>query len=167
MPRVDFEALPDEARLWVFGAGRRLEPGEARTLLDRVDTFLDGWAAHGAPLTSAREWREDTFLLVAVDERTAPPSGCSIDVLVRELKDLEARLGVSLVDHHSIWYRERGEIRRSARPAFRALAEAGAVGPATVVFDNSVTRMGQLRSGQWERPARDAWHGAAFFRASA
>ena len=105
--------------------------------------------------------------MVAVDERTAPPSGCSIDALVRELKDLEGRLGVPLVDHHAIWYREGKEVRRVERPAFRALAEAGEVSPATVVFDNTVTRLGQLRSGQWERPAEDAWHGRAFFRATA
>ena len=48
------------------------------------------------------------------------------------------------------------------RGAFRAMALAGEVGPDTTVFDNTVTRVRQLRAGEWERPLRDSWHGRAF-----
>jgi len=33
----------------------------------------------------------------------------------------------------------------------------------TIVFDNTVTSVGDVRSGRWERPAAGAWHGRAFF----
>jgi hypothetical protein len=32
----------------------------------------------------------------------------------------------------------------------------------TVVFDNTVATVGDLRAGKWERPFRDAWHAKAF-----
>jgi hypothetical protein len=163
MPKVNFETLPDEARVWVFAADRPLEGAEADRLLETVDRFLHGWKAHGAPLTCAREWRYQRFLFVAVDERTAPPSGCSIDALVRSLKGLEAELGLALLDNDPVWFRHGGELRRADRAAFRTLARTGEVGPDTVVFDNTLTRMGQLRGGGWERAAREAWHGRAFF----
>jgi hypothetical protein len=163
MPKVNFETLPDEARVWVFAADRPLDGPEAGRLLDTVDAFLDGWKAHGAPLTCARDWRYERFLIVGVDERTAPPSGCSIDALVRSLKGLESELGLTLLDNSPVWFRHQGELRRADRAAFRALARAGEVGPDTVIFDNTLTRLEQLRRGGWERPARDSWHGRAFF----
>src|SRR5690606_4730456 len=92
MPRIPFAALPDDARLWVFGTGRELSEGERAELLDAVDRFLDQWRAHGAALTCAREWVDDRFLLVGVDPASEPPSGCSIDAMVNLLKELEGRL---------------------------------------------------------------------------
>ena len=166
MPKIDFSDLPDEARVWVFAADRPLAAHQARRLLDSVDAFLHGWEAHGAPLTCGRDWRYDRFLIVTVDERTAPPSGCSIDALVRSLKALEGELGLLLLDNTHVWYRSGEELRRVDRPTFRALASAGEVGPETIVFDNTLTRLGQLRGGGWERPARESWHRRAFFPAS-
>jgi hypothetical protein len=163
MPKVNFDLLPDEARVWVFAADRPVSGPDAERLLGTVDAFLDAWKAHGSPLTCARDWRHERFLIVAVDERTAPPSGCSIDALVRSLKGLESELGLSLLDNSPVWFRQEGELRRADRAAFRALARAGEVGPDTVVFDNTLTRMAQLRGGAWERAAKESWHGRAFF----
>lgn len=163
MPRVAFDHLPDDARLWVFTAARALAPAERDELLENVDAFLDGWAAHGAPLTCARELRYDRFLLVAVDEHAAGASGCSIDALTQRLRDLEQRLGVSLLENAPVLYKEGETIHRVSRPDFAALAERGAVTPETVVFDNSVVTVGAVRHGQWETPARTSWHGRAYF----
>ena len=164
MPRTEFDRLPPDARLWIFGADRSLDARERAELLGLVDRFLDGWRAHGAPLTAARDLREDRFLMVAVDEASVPPSGCSIDALVRRLGDLETRLGVGLVGHGSVFWRDpAGAVRRAGRAEFRELAREGAVGPETPVFDNTLTRLAELRAGRWQRPARDAWHGRAFF----
>jgi hypothetical protein len=163
MPRVDFDALPGHARLWVFAAERDLAPDDRRQLLDTVDAFLDGWQAHGHPLTSARDLRYDRFLLVAVDEQAAGVSGCSIDALVREMRRLEGRLGARLVDHGPVVYRDAGRIARAARDEFAELARTGRVTRDTLVFDNTVSRVDDLRSGRWEVPASAAWHGRAFF----
>lgn len=161
------DILPDEARLWVFGASRPLENHEEERLLATVDRFLAQWHAHGHPLSAAREWRYGRFLLVGVDERVAAPSGCSIDALTRELKDLERALGLTLVDGGAVWYREGaadGPVRCTDRPGFGALVQEGMVGPDTVVFDGSLTRVEELRQGKWERSARDGWHAQVFFR---
>lgn len=129
-----------------------------------MDDFLDGWAAHGAPLRSGRTLVERRFLLVGVDEDASQPSGCSIDALVNRLEELGAALGVQLLDHAPIWYRDGAELHLATRAEFRALAAAGAVGPDTPVVDTTLTRIAQLRSEGLERPARSAWHGRAFFR---
>jgi hypothetical protein len=166
MPLTDFSRLPADARLWIFGAERALDTSERDALLGEVDRFLDQWKAHGAPLRAARDWREDRFLLVAVDEASIPASGCSIDAMVNVLKDLEGKLGVGLVGHGDVYWRApSGEVRRATRADFRRLAEAGEVDADTRVFDTTLTRVGKLSDGGWERPAREAWHRQAFFRA--
>ena len=165
MARTDFANLPADARLWIFGAARDLDARERGELLELVDRFLDGWKAHGAPLTAARDLREERFLMVAVDEASVPPSGCSIDAMVNELKALGDRLGVGLVGSGDVFYRTpSGIVGRATRAEFKRLADAGEVGPDTVVFDTTLTRVGKLGDGSWELPVRDSWHQRAFFK---
>lgn len=166
MPVVPFETLPDKSRLWVFGVERSLVDAEQESFLSAVDLFLETWAAHGVPLTCGRDWRWGRFLLVAVDDASVPPSGCSIDAMVGVLKDQERRLGTRVLDNTPVWFVEDGEVRRISRSDFSRLAEEGAVGPDTVVFDNTVTSLKDARSGRWEGPAGASWHQRVFFEHS-
>jgi hypothetical protein len=163
MPRVPFDRLPPHARLWIFAAGRPLSEGEHRRILSEADAFIDQWMAHGVPLTAARDLRHDRFVLVGVDEQAAGVSGCSIDALVRRMQQLETELGVELLDHGPVVYRDGETIARVSRERFAELATAGAVGLDTRVFDNTLTRVGDLQTGRWEVRAAEAWHGRAFF----
>ena len=162
MPLVSFDALPPDARLWIFAADRRLADDERDRLLNSVDAFLDQWKAHGRPLTVAREFRYERFLLVGVDEASAGATGCSIDAMVRTLGELERALSVQLLDHGPVLFRRGDAIERLPRPDFAALARKGEVSPDTVVFDNTLTRVAELREGRWETPARASWHAKAF-----
>ena len=167
MPRIAFDELPDHGRLWVFPASRDLTEPEARACLDAVDDFLDSWSAHGAPLRSGRELVDRRFLLVGVDEDAEAPSGCSIDKLVNRLKALGGELGVHLVDHAPIWFRDGDDVRTVPRTEFRALAASGELSSDVPVFDTTLTRIAAVRAGGLERPASASWHGKAFFRAAA
>lgn len=164
MPQVSFDELPAHGRLWVFPASRTLTDDEAGQLLGAVDGFLAGWAAHGVPLRSARELRDERFLLVGVDVDAEAPSGCSIDALVNQLRGFGAEVGVAFIDHSPVWYRHSGEIRSVSRGEFRGLVAEGVATPSDPVFDTSLTRVEQARDGSLERPAAETWHGRAFFK---
>jgi hypothetical protein len=97
MPVVSFDSLPANARVWVFASDRPLRGEDSRALLAEVDRFLDEWKAHGSPLRSAREWRNDRFLAIGIDPTVEQASGCSIDGLFRGLQALESSLGTRLV----------------------------------------------------------------------
>lgn len=163
MPRIAFDELPEDARVWIFSAARKLTEPERTRLLSEVDAFLDQWGAHATPLTAGRDLVYGRFLFVAVDQRAAGPSGCSIDALVRRMKALQQEIGVELVDHAPVLFRQGEEIARVPREAFAELAAAGEVGPETTVFDNTLTSLGDVRAGRWEVPAADSWHARAFF----
>ena len=94
MPRIPFDRLPTDARVWILSASRILSDEEQGRLLADVDDFIDQWGAHSTPLTAARDLRYGRFLFVAVDQSVAGPSGCSIDALVQRIKVLQQAIGV-------------------------------------------------------------------------
>lgn len=158
MPTVPFESLPDLARVWVFASSRPLAAAEEKELLEEVDGFLADWRAHGEPLTSARDWREHRFLSIAVDQRDAHASGCSIDGLYRVLKAAEQRLGARLLGGGTIHFRTpSGEIEALSREEFEDAAERGEITRDTAVFDLTVGSVGEWLS-EFEKPAGRSWH---------
>lgn len=158
MPFVPFENLPDCSRIWVFGSDRPLEAGETQGLLAEADRFLEGWTAHGSPLTASREWTDTHFLTIAVDQSTAGASGCSIDGLFRTLSALGPRIGANLVGSGRVFYRDAtGAVQSVSRDRFTERALAGEITPATRVFDTTLPTLGDWRE-RFERSAADSWH---------
>lgn len=156
---VPLTSLPDSARVWIYGTDRPLTPEEREALMVDLRAFVDIWTAHGAALRAGVEWVEDRFAVVAVDEASAPASGCSIDAMARRLGALEERLGCSLLDSTRVFYRnESGAIESCARTEFRARATTGAIGEATPVFDPTIDTLAALRAGELERPVARSWH---------
>ena len=158
MPQVEFNAMPDAARVWVFGAAAPIVGAARSALLNAVDAYLARWAAHGAPLRCAREWRDDRFLAIAVDEAATGASGCSIDGMFRVLADAEPIVGTSLVGGGTMFWRDASsDIQSAARGAFADAALAGGVTEDSMVFDTTVSTAGAWRT-RFELPARESWH---------
>lgn len=158
MPIVEFATLPDSARVWVYGADRGLGTDGEEKLLSAVDSFLSQWTAHGAPLQSARDFRDGRFLTIAVDQGQENASGCSIDGLFRNLKSLETTLGAKLVPSGLVYFRGKdGNARAVTREEFTSLAGSGEIDGETEVFDLSVTTVGEWR-GRFKSRAADSWH---------
>ena len=159
MPIMPFETLPDDARVWVFGTDRPLDDNAAARLLAEVDRFLTHWHAHGHPLSCARSWRDDRFLTIAVDQRPAGASGCSIAGLYRARRALEGALDARLLGGGEIFYRDaNGEVAVASRAEFAELGARGAVTSDTHVFDLAIETLGEWRE-RFEAPAHAGWHG--------
>ena len=158
MPVTTFQALPDDARVWVFAAAAPIDDVDSAKLLAAVDMYLRQWKAHGHPLTSAREWRDERFLVIGVDQRTEGASGCSIDGLFRMLQDLEKALGASMVGGGLVFFRGPGDLVCSlSRDDFEFLAKKGGADRSTVVFDTTVTTAADYRA-RFETTAANTWH---------
>lgn len=152
-------ALPGDARVWCFGASEVPEADDADRLRVALERFIEGWTAHRADLRAACGWLHDRFLVVSVDESKTGASGCSIYALIAEIRRLESETEVQLLDAAPIWFRETdGTIRRVSRDQFRDLAESGDIGPDTTVFDLTVGRLDEVRTGAWEVAAGRSWH---------
>jgi hypothetical protein len=158
MPINDFDMLPDSARVWVYGSEPALNDEQTKEMLGEVDRFLHGWKAHGVPLHSGRNWADDRFLTIGVDQEREGASGCSIDGLFRTLKGLESSIGGQLVTSGLVYFRARdGEIRAVPRDEFTRLGEEGEIDAHTEVFDLSVTSLAEWKS-RFRSRAADSWH---------
>ena len=162
MSMIPFDELPDRARLWVFSADRILTTEEQRLLAESVESGLAEWAAHGSPVRWAHQIRHDQFLMVGVDETHVELTGCSIDSAVRQIRTLEERLKMSFLDNARIFFRDGDTVRFVLRPEFQNLARDGRVDHDTIVYNNVIETVGELRGGLWEVPARKSWHADAF-----
>jgi hypothetical protein len=146
--------LDDQARIWLFGISPSLDENKSKAVLATVDQFLDQWAAHGTPVTSARELLFDSFLAIGVDENSET-SGCSIDRMFGLLHQFERDLGVSILDANRVFVRHAdGRIEALSRADFRDRGDLH-----TTVFDTTAERLSEIRSGHWIRKAQDAWPG--------
>jgi hypothetical protein len=160
MPRLDISQLPDDSRIWIFGISPELDARKSVRLLSLVDRFLDDWSAHGQPIVSGREIVHGSFLIIGVDQRSET-SGCSIDRMFGLLRQLEHELEVAILNPDRIFCRDAsGAVMALSRSDFSERGRGD-----TVVFDILAERIGRIRGGEWERPARDSWHKALLHEA--
>lgn len=158
MPAIPFDHLPDLSRVWVFASDRPVTGAAAERLLAEADRFLAHWQAHGSPLTCGRDWRDDRFLIIGVDQGPASASGCSIDGLFRVLRGLEPVIGATLVAGGRVFYRDAdGHVQSVSRETFAERAVAGAISGRTRVFDPTVTSLADFRD-HFETDAAQSWH---------
>ncbi|MFQ5637227.1 MAG: hypothetical protein ACE5IR_04455 [bacterium] len=167
MSVVTFERMQDSARLWIYAAERAFTDDEIEMLNKEMFRFLEQWTAHNQDLITSWRLKYARFIMIGVDESLTPASGCSIDSMVRHLSDFEKRIGAHIVNTHTmIFYRDRlGDIQCVARLQFKGLCEEGAVRENSVVFNNTIQSIAELKQGLWEVPMKDSWHYEVFGKA--
>ena len=103
---VDFNELPDNARIWIYQANRSFTDAEIDELQASVAEFLKEWTAHGSHLHAGFEIRYKRFIVIGLDQTNASASGCSIDASVRFIQSLEKKYNVELLDRMNVSFKQ-------------------------------------------------------------
>lgn len=160
---LTLKSLPDEARVWIYAADRELNELEENRVKEILDTFCLQWESHGRPVESASDVREGRFAIIAGYVEDGDVSGCGIDKSVHALEKASSELAFEWLPGLAVHYRdEKGVPRSTSRQHFRSLVREGVISSATPVFDFTIETVGQLRSGEFERPAGESWHARVF-----
>ena len=147
-----------DVRCWVFGSSKPLAEGQP-ALRERLDRFFSQWQSHGEAVYGRWRILDGRFLVVLREPEGAEVSGCSIDSMVGEVKQLERELDTRLLDSSRIFYRNaEGLVESVNRLEFKALAAEGRIHPETEVFDTTLTHLADLRAGVFSKPMKDSWH---------
>lgn len=158
-----FPNLPDDARCWVHTAAEPLSEDVQAALVDRIESFISSWTSHDRPVTGRAAVVADRFLVLAAVVEGGEISGCGIDSAVHAIENAAADLQVDWAPSLHVVYRAPdGAVKTLPRPQFRQRVEEGAVTAETSVFDPSVTTLGAVRHGDFERPAGTSWHARTF-----
>ncbi|WP_350207130.1 hypothetical protein [Ekhidna sp.] len=153
---IPFDQMPDNARLWIYQAERKLKPEEVRFVEENTNNFLNQWQAHGQDLKASFSVEYDQFLIISVDESFSQASGCSIDASVHLIKALEKELGVSFMTTSQVAFLQNEQINLYPFNQLKAQAEGQVITPETLVFDNTVRNVAQFREG-WLKESGKTW----------
>lgn len=102
--------MPSHSCVWIYLSEREFSSKEEAQIKNLSREFADEWTAHGKLLKVSIEIFHHLFVVICVDEKTAPVSGCGIDELVRFIQKLEKEFSVSLTDRKNVAYRKGKKI---------------------------------------------------------
>jgi hypothetical protein len=154
--------MPNSATVRIFAASQSIESQKAAVVRSCLDAFCAQWRSHEQSVAGSWAILHDRFVVVAADESQTHLSGCSKDSVVKTMRAIESQIGLEFIGPAYVIWREGKDIRTAPRSDFADLAQKGAVGPETVVFDQTVATLGDLREGRWETAAKNSWHAQAF-----
>ena len=158
---VEFSSLPQTARIWIYQCNRPFTLDEIQEISNKLQTFLDGWTAHGADLKAAFEIRYKRFVVIGLDQNQQLASGCSIDASVNFIQQLETAFKVDLLDKLNVSYKQGDYIAYKPLKEFKKMVKDKAVSKNTIVFNHLVQTKAEYLDF-WEVPASESWH-ARFF----
>lgn len=149
--------MPSDSRLWVYQSSKLLTDTDVDKLMQQGKSFVESWTAHGAALKASFDIVYKRFIVIAVDEKQAQASGCSIDKSLAFIQSIEQEYGLQLLDRMQVAYRDNNkEIQVCSLPEFEKLAVQGVVTPHTIVFNNMVTTKNAFDTS-WEIPLQESW----------
>ncbi len=154
---MGLDNLPAHSRLWIFQSSRVLEGESLKEISTQLESFLRDWAAHGKQLFAGFEIRFGRFIIIAVDEKLAAASGCSIDKMMRFVQALDQHYSMNLLDRMKVAYRKGEGVEEVSVNRFTEMLKSGEANNDTLVFNNLAETLGQLEA-QWEVPVSQSWH---------
>ena len=154
---VDYNSLPDSARVWVYQSNRAFLENELLTIRKESAEFINSWTRHGDQLKGGFTILYNQFLVLAIDESFANASGCSIDSSVRFVQKLEGQLSVDLMNKLNISFKDGENINIVSMADFQHYAKTDKITSETIVFNNMVQTKEEVAT-KWEVPAKDSWH---------
>ena len=152
-----FKNLPENARVWIYQANRKLSDEEILIAETRTAEFLKIWTAHGSDLEAGFEMKYNRFIVIGLNQTNASASGCSIDASVRFIQSLEKEFEIDLLDKMNVTFYNGDFIAHKSLLDFKKMAKARSVSPNTVVFNNLVNTKAEYLEN-WEVPAKESWH---------
>jgi hypothetical protein len=142
---VDFEKLPENARVWVYLADKTLAESEKNDIGEFLKIGMQAWAAHGESLYGGFTFLKNRFLIICVDQQAHLPSGCSIDASTRWIKEIFQKFGIDFLTR-AIVVNNEDSITTLSVFQIKKHIEDGLIHANTQVYDQQVAIKNELKS---------------------
>ncbi len=106
-----FTQLSNDSRVWVYQSNRTFSENEKSLLNESFKEFVSSWAAHGSKLVADAIVIGDYFVVLAVDEKIAMASGCSIDSSVKFIKSIGHQLNIDFFNRLKLVVKKESETK--------------------------------------------------------
>jgi hypothetical protein len=142
-------------KVWTFLSNRDLSSQETEQLQTAGRLFVNNWTAHDNPLKADFEIHRQRILIFSVDEQLHNASGCSIDKLLRFIKETEQKLQVELLNRLLVAFENKGELSVVASTEVSALLKNGSINAESLVYNTAISNETELAT--WLQPLRETW----------
>ena len=154
---VDFNALPEDARIWIYQSNRELTSKEVSEVSSKLTDFVHSWRRHGENLKTSFTIKYNQFIILGVDKSFNDVSGCSIDASVHTIKMLEQEFDLDLMNKLNVAFRAGENINTVSLADFQNFIKEDKITSETIVFNNMIQSKLELLTS-WEVPASNSWH---------
>lgn len=150
------EGFDDQSRVWIYQSSRLFSMGEALQIEDLLNTFVENWKSHGAPVKGFATLFFGQFVVFIADETAISVGGCSTDSSVRLVKDMEGIFKVNFFDRTNLAFALKGKVQTIPMTQLNYALENKFIDSETVYFNNTVLTLGALKS-KWMIPISESW----------
>lgn len=155
---VDFDAIPDWSKIWIFPSSRKFYEQEISELKESIEAFLNNWANENQLFNCAYKLKYDRFIIISVDDTALNLSLQTHDALSLFIQELEKKFEVTLLDKINVCYKQGEFVQYKDIVEFKKMMKDKGVSSKTIVFDNMITTKEELESN-WEINIMDSWLG--------
>lgn len=146
-----FTEFPDDSRVWLYQTNRPLDDDEIKLVNNKLSSFIKDWAAHGNQLWGNAKVLNPYFVVVAVNDKLTPPSGCSIDASVHKLKEIGQLLDVDFFTRMKVTLEKNEKLEQIEFDEFKSISIDNDIR----VYDPLISNLGDLRS-EWPKPVANS-----------
>lgn len=154
---VNFNTLPDTARLWIYMSDKEFSTEQATYIHEKMNKFCTRWNHHKNDLKSSYELKYNRFIILAVDESYNEISGCSINKSIKLMKKFENKLDLDLMNRLNTGFKENEQMQVVDLSTFKEFAKKQKINRDTIVFNNLAATKEDYKN-KWEVPASESWH---------
>jgi hypothetical protein len=154
---IGFEKLNKSSKVWVFQSSSEIPESLFENISIDTKNFLEELNSHGNSLNSSFKLIYNHFLIIAVENTKNEISGCSIDTIIRFVKNLELRYNLSFFDRLIVKYKEENNnIKSTSLDEFKSIYKTKKISDKITVFNNLVKNIDELEN-IWETNIQNTW----------
>jgi hypothetical protein len=153
---LPFEEFPDESRVWIYTGTRAFTHAEEKSVTELLESFCTKWAAHGNPLRTSFKIEQSQFIVMALDEDFANPSGCSIDSSVGILRQIQASTGIDFLNRSVIPFVINNQVELVPLSNLKARFGSGELKSDTLTYHTLAATKGEWETNKTIR-AEKSW----------
>jgi hypothetical protein len=142
-------------KIWIYLSDKELKGELLNSVLKAGNEFVQNWKAHEMPLNATFEVVNDRFIVVGVDETTYNASGCSIDKLLRLVKQLEADHKIQLLNRLLVGYKTQSGVEVIPSAMIKEKLASKQLDENTLIYNVAVSDSKEYEN--WLQPLKDTW----------
>ncbi len=142
-------------KVWIYLSDKELKGDLLNSVLRAGNDFVSNWKAHEMPLNATFEVQNDRFIVVSVDETTYNASGCSIDKLLRLVKQLETDHQLQLLNRLLVGYQTSNGVEVIAASSVKEKLLEKQLDENTLIYN--VAASDSEEYSQWLQPLKETW----------